>query len=448
MNFPDFFFECLFGWLIIFLILLIQWITSKERTVKGFLSGLVGFVGLFLFLIFSWLIESLDLSWICLPVVLIVGVFWLFICFAFWAWLERKIDPLRPQRERAKWDRIHREYMESERRYKELMEDCEKLAKEDAELDQETTDEELQRLININAADEGEPSGISPHRREKLIKDTERRIREWPPIKDEPAKASGQNAPARVDDSPLTDDEISLVEARASQDFIIEYLLSRRSALLRGASVEEIDALTEDWAQYQGIDVDALDEDWVGTQRLKIKQISRMKDGVEKDTVTAALAQEITLKQERQDATQPVPKYTHERNAENRQHHQARSLVVVCRWIMVLPVSFLAGIAGFCCLMLLNQISMSGWSEPGLPTGLFILLIPSGASGAAIVYVAFRLAPSRKSETMFLVCALVVLSCGFCIALAIADRFLPSIVTNGAAAIGACLATWRLISST
>ena len=158
----------------------------------------------------------------------------------------------------------------------------------DLDDDQEITDEELQRLIDINGADSGEPGGISPRRRSRLLRDTENRIREHPPI-------------------------------------FIEYLAERRSALIRGASADEIDALTEEWAEHYGIDLDALDEEWVGTDRLKLKQISRIKNEAEQDAALEQLATEQIEREDRQEAKQPVHSPTDEWYAEQRRPHYWRN---------------------------------------------------------------------------------------------------------------------------
>jgi len=151
----------------------------------------------------------------------------------------------------------------------------------DEEDDQEITDEELQRLIDINEADSAEPGGISPQRREKLLKDTENRI-------------------------------ISLSDVFKPGDIIIVFFEERRAALLRGDSAEEIDALTVEYAEQNEIDLDVFDEDWIGTERLKLKQISRIEDEVEQDAALEALAVESILKEDRQKAVLPVREFTEE----------------------------------------------------------------------------------------------------------------------------------------
>jgi len=178
--------------------------------------------------------------------------------------------------------------------------------------DQEITDEELQRLIDINEADSGEPDGISPRRRSKLLRDTENRIREYPLFQKELAKAKQKTEPAKANGLLLTDEETALALAYTAGDPIIEYFIDCRGALLRGASADEIDTLTEDWAKHYGIDLDALDEGWVGTEHLKLKQIRRIKDKAEKDAAIETLAVENLLKRKQQEARQPVDTFTDE----------------------------------------------------------------------------------------------------------------------------------------
>ena len=141
--------------------------------------------------------------------------------------------------------------------------------------DQEITDEELQRLIDINEADSSEPGGISPQRREKLLKDTENRI-------------------------------ASLADFFKPGDIVIDHFEERHAALLQGASADEIDAFTEEYAELNGIDLDVFDEDWIGTERLKIKQISRIENEDEQDAALEALATESVLREDQRKATQPV----------------------------------------------------------------------------------------------------------------------------------------------
>ncbi|MBN2136506.1 MAG: hypothetical protein JW720_01740 [Sedimentisphaerales bacterium] len=282
---------------------LLIWLIEGPRKLKSFVHGSVCVAACFAFLFALEFVDHLHPLWLQLVVLFPVLFLILVLCFALWTWLERKIDPLRPQREATEKARIRRNYIEHERRSKELEAEIAELNREfdeiDPFLDQATTDEELERLIDINAADEKEPSGISHQRREKLIRDTEERIRMWPPIKFKLAKAHQQDARVRIEDSPLTDDEISIAEACASQDFIVEYMVNRRAALLRGASAKEIDTLTEEWAEYHEVDVDALDYDWVGALPLKLKKIRRMDNEAEKEAAIEALALEEVLKTEK-----------------------------------------------------------------------------------------------------------------------------------------------------
>jgi len=133
----------------------------------------------------------------------------------------------------------------------------------------------------MNEADSSEPGGISPQRRKKLIKDAENRI-------------------------------ASLADFFKPGDIIIDYFEERRAALLRGASADEIDALTEDYAEQNGIELDVFDQDWVGTERLKLKQISRIEDEDERDAALEALATESILKEDQQKALRPARVFTEE----------------------------------------------------------------------------------------------------------------------------------------
>lgn len=90
------------------------------------------------------------------------------------------------------------------------------------------------------------------------------------------------------------------------------------------------------------------------------------------------------------------------------------SLIVILRWVAVLPAAAAAGYVGWLLIVLLNRISfsMSGVDPDSFLGRAFIEAASSAVMGAAIVYAGAKTAPSHRRIVVFVMAVLALVSAG------------------------------------